>query len=104
MSKQANAHSPTSLEKRILVWYKKYPSLKDVPDSIPWATLEKVKRKARIHLNIALVGVFAIGFHFLTAFGGKKTQPISDSVDRFNVDSAKRYNDSSDNKPKLSGS
>ncbi|KAI1299335.1 putative UPF0389 protein [Halotydeus destructor] len=100
MSNEGRNYSPSNLERRILVWYKKFPSVEEVPNHVSLATMEKVKSKARIHLNLVLVGIFSVGF-FVTALQGRKARDAGHTVEKLNIDWHRQYNDPSNVEKKL---
>jgi hypothetical protein len=79
------------LEKRILVWFKRYPSMKEVPDLVSASTLKRFKDKARIRLNILFVAGFSVAF-YVSALQGKRAMERGESVTQSNIDWHKEYN------------
>ncbi|XP_013787263.1 UPF0389 protein CG9231-like [Limulus polyphemus] len=76
-------HRPNSFEKRLLVWFRKYPSYVEVPDFIPQNVMERVRNKARIRLNIYFCILAAIGC-FAMVVSGKKAHNRGESMRKIN--------------------
>ncbi|KAF8764060.1 UPF0389 protein CG9231-like [Argiope bruennichi] len=83
-TKREATHRPNLLEKYLLVWMKKYPSVAEVPKYVTPDLMEKVRNKSRIKLNII--------FCFITAFvciimvyRGKKAAERGESLRKMNI-------------------
>ncbi|XP_076373385.1 UPF0389 protein CG9231-like [Tachypleus tridentatus] len=84
-------HRPNSVEKRMLVWFRKYPSFSDVPDFVPQNVMERVRNKARIRLNIYFCVLAAIGCYAMI-LSGKRAHNRGESVRKMNEDFHERHN------------
>ncbi|XP_076308280.1 UPF0389 protein CG9231-like isoform X2 [Tachypleus tridentatus] len=76
-------HRPNSFEKRLLVWFRKYPSYGEVPDFVPQNVMERVRNKARIRMNIYFCILAAIGC-FAMVVSGKKAHNRGESMRKIN--------------------
>ncbi|GAB6026721.1 hypothetical protein CHUAL_013228 [Chamberlinius hualienensis] len=78
-------HKPNDLDKKILVWTKKYKSADEVPDTVSRETMEQAKSRARIKLT-TYVMVITTGFSFLMIWWGKHDAHKGESVHKMNLD------------------
>ncbi|KAF7990584.1 hypothetical protein HCN44_000389 [Aphidius gifuensis] len=67
----AHLHNPNSLEKRILVWFKKYPSIDQVPVEVPIDIVQSATSKFRIRIANVMMVMTIIGCIY-TVLTGKK--------------------------------
>lgn len=77
-------YSPSTYDKYILVWAKKYPSVKDVPNVIPLKTMEKARTVSQIHINIALC-VLTGTVCFSMIIAGKYASKKGESITKMNL-------------------
>ncbi|GIY82400.1 UPF0389 protein GA21628 [Caerostris darwini] len=83
-TKREATHRPNLLEKYLLVWMKKYPSVAEVPKYVKPDLMEKVRNKTRIKLNIYFCIVTAF-VCLLMVYSGKKAAERGESVRKMNV-------------------
>ncbi|XP_054707995.1 UPF0389 protein CG9231-like [Uloborus diversus] len=77
------AHAPNTLEKYLLVWMKKYPSVKEVPNHVTFAMMERVRNSARIRIGIfltILTGLVSVGM----IYSGKQAAKRGESLVKMN--------------------
>ncbi|XP_013777697.1 UPF0389 protein CG9231-like isoform X1 [Limulus polyphemus] len=87
--KGLNYHRPNGFEKRLLVWYKKYPSVVEVPDFVPQSTMERIRNVARIRINIFLCFVTALACIGMI-YSGKKAAERGESFAQMSRDFHKK--------------
>jgi len=90
--RQERLTTPTDLERKLLVFYKKFSSLESMPNRVSAQSVEMVRNKARVHLNLAMVGVFS-GVFLYTCWSGKQAARRGVSVERMNREFHAEYND-----------
>ncbi|GFY60316.1 UPF0389 protein GA21628 [Trichonephila inaurata madagascariensis] len=83
-TKREATHRPNTLEKYLLVWMKKYPSVADVPKYVTPDLMEKVRNKSRIKLNIIFCFITA-AVCIVMIFSGKKAAERGESVRKMNI-------------------
>ncbi|XP_023225897.1 UPF0389 protein CG9231-like [Centruroides sculpturatus] len=76
---------PTTYDKYILVWAKKYPSIKDVPSAVPQETMEKARSVSRVRINIIMCVVTGV-VCILMIFAGKHAARRGESILQKNLD------------------
>ncbi|KAG8191314.1 hypothetical protein JTE90_006066 [Oedothorax gibbosus] len=72
-------HNPNNLDKYLLVWMKKYPSVKDVPNTVSPAVMEKARNLARIKICIYLMVLTAV-IYVGMIYSGKQAAKRGESV------------------------
>ncbi|XP_003706630.1 protein FAM162B [Megachile rotundata] len=55
-------HTCTNLDKKILVWVKRFPSLAEVPDQVTIDCMQKAHTKARVRVCFILMGISIAAF------------------------------------------
>ncbi|KPM04025.1 mitochondrial import receptor subunit TOM6 [Sarcoptes scabiei] len=70
MSTDAKGHCPSALDKWLLVRYKKYATVEEIPNTISSITMKRIHDRARVHLCFILMGLSGIGM-FSWALIGK---------------------------------
>lgn len=78
-------YAPNRLEKYLLVWIKKYPSIKDVPERVSPDEMERVRNWARIKINIAACIATVFGCIYMVKVG-KDAMKRGESVKQMNID------------------
>ncbi|XP_035221314.1 UPF0389 protein GA21628-like, partial [Stegodyphus dumicola] len=78
------AHKPNTLEKYLLVWMKKYPSVTDVPKTVTYDMMEKVRNWARIKINIFFCFV-TIAVCVGMIYSGKKAAERGETLQKMNI-------------------
>lgn len=78
-------YAPTKWEKRFLVWTKRYPSIDQVPSTVPRETLDKARNKARIYINLGMIGL-TIFASIAMIISGKRAAKRGESVQKQNLD------------------
>ncbi|KAI4482944.1 hypothetical protein M0802_013585 [Mischocyttarus mexicanus] len=66
-----NMYAPTNLDKRILVWVKRYPSMAEVPSQVTLDCILQSRSKARVRTCNIMIAVTLVGF-ILAAVSGKR--------------------------------
>lgn len=91
---RADTHKVNNLEKRFLVWTKKFKSIEEVPTYIAPEIMEKTRNKIRIRVaNIMMAGTLVICL--LVAISGKRARDSGDSVQKRNLDWHKQLKEES---------
>ncbi|CAK9820600.1 Protein FAM162B [Anthophora plagiata] len=62
-------HTLSNIDKRILVWVKRYPSMEKVPPKVPIETIQRAHTKLRIHICFAIMAFSIIGFYVSVKIG-----------------------------------
>ncbi|CAK9795789.1 Protein FAM162B [Anthophora quadrimaculata] len=62
-------HTVSNIDKRILVWVKRYPSMEEVPSQVPIETIQRAHTKIRIHICFAMMAFSIIGFYVSVRMG-----------------------------------
>ncbi|GFS53492.1 UPF0389 protein CG9231 [Nephila pilipes] len=83
-TKPGATHKPNLLEKYLLVWMKKYPSVADVPKYVTPEVMEKVRNKSRIKINIVFCFITA-AVCVIMIFSGKRAAERGESVRKMNI-------------------
>jgi len=91
MSGQEKLCAPTQLEKRLLVWFKKYPSMSEVPKHVSMATMDKIRNQARIRFNLALGVGFSLAFLYTAISSKRSIRKGDEGVMKQNIDWHKAY-------------
>ncbi|XP_076628825.1 UPF0389 protein CG9231 [Colletes latitarsis] len=68
---QGHMHTPTAMDKRILVWVKRYPSIDAIPKQITYDCIQRAHTMARIRVCNYLIIFALVGFMF-SIWSGKK--------------------------------
>ncbi|XP_052872210.1 UPF0389 protein CG9231 [Anopheles cruzii] len=87
-----HTHSPNNLEKRMLVFTKRYKSLDEVPSFVSQETMERVRNQVRIKIANYMMIATAIGC-IIMVISGKQAQERGESVSQMNLDWHKEYNE-----------
>lgn len=66
-------HTCSNLDKKILVWVKRYPSLDEVPDRVTLECIQKAHSTARIRVSFILMGITILGFIGAIIMGKRDT-------------------------------
>uniref|UniRef100_A0A182QDN9 Uncharacterized protein n=1 Tax=Anopheles farauti TaxID=69004 RepID=A0A182QDN9_9DIPT len=88
----SHTHSPNALEKRMLVFAKRYKSIEEVPNFISQEKMERVRNQVRIKIANYMMIATAIGC-IVMVISGKKAQERGESVAQMNLDWHKEYNE-----------
>uniref|UniRef100_A0A182J8P1 Uncharacterized protein n=1 Tax=Anopheles atroparvus TaxID=41427 RepID=A0A182J8P1_ANOAO len=88
----SNTHAPNALEKRMLVFAKRYKSIEEVPNYISQEKMERVRNQVRIKVANYMMIATAIGC-IIMVINGKKAQERGESVSQMNLDWHKEYNE-----------
>ncbi|XP_058126109.1 UPF0389 protein CG9231 [Anopheles ziemanni] len=88
----SHTHSPNALEKRMLVFTKRYKSIEEVPNFISQEKMERVRNQVRIKVANYMMIATAIGC-IIMVISGKKAQERGESVSQMNLDWHKEYNE-----------
>uniref|UniRef100_A0A182NK36 Uncharacterized protein n=1 Tax=Anopheles dirus TaxID=7168 RepID=A0A182NK36_9DIPT len=88
----SHTHSPNALEKRMLVFAKRYKSIDEVPNFISQEKMERVRNQVRIKIANYMMIATAIGC-IVMVISGKKAQERGESVAQMNLDWHKEYNE-----------
>lgn len=81
---RADTHKVNNLEKRFLVWTKKFKSIDEVPAYIAPEIMDKARNRIRIRVaNIMMVGTLVACL--LIAINGRKARQAGDSVQKRNL-------------------
>ncbi|CAK9829888.1 Protein FAM162B [Anthophora retusa] len=62
-------HIVSNIDKRILVWVKRYPSMEEVPPKVPIETMLRAHSKIRIHICYGIMAFAIIGFYVSVKIG-----------------------------------
>ncbi|XP_055373468.1 UPF0389 protein CG9231 isoform X1 [Condylostylus longicornis] len=89
---QINQHKPTNLEKRFLVWTKKYKSVDEVPSHVSVETMERCRNRMRIKVANIMMVLTAVGC-IVMVISGKNAMGRGESVTKQNLDWHKKYNE-----------
>uniref|UniRef100_A0A182WLK6 Uncharacterized protein n=1 Tax=Anopheles minimus TaxID=112268 RepID=A0A182WLK6_9DIPT len=89
---RSNNHSPNALEKRMLVFTKRYKSIEEVPNFVSQEKMERVRNQVRIKIANYMMIATAIGC-IVMVISGKKAQERGESVVKMNLDWHKEYNE-----------
>ncbi|XP_049297629.1 UPF0389 protein CG9231 [Anopheles funestus] len=87
-----HTHSPNALEKRMLVFTKRYKSIEEVPNFVSQEKMERVRNQVRIKIANYMMIATAIGC-IVMVISGKKAQERGESVAKMNLDWHKEYNE-----------
>ncbi|XP_050075754.1 UPF0389 protein CG9231 [Anopheles maculipalpis] len=87
-----HTHSPNALEKRMLVFAKRYKSIEEVPNFVSQEKMERVRNQVRIKIANYMMIATAIGC-IVMVISGKKAQERGESVAKMNLDWHKEYNE-----------
>lgn len=85
-------HKINRFERYLLVWGGKYKTIAEVPDLVSQDTLERARNKARIKINLMMIGVTVLGC-LAMIYSGKKAQAAGESVVKINQDWHKKINE-----------
>uniref|UniRef100_A0A182FH59 Growth and transformation-dependent protein n=1 Tax=Anopheles albimanus TaxID=7167 RepID=A0A182FH59_ANOAL len=88
----AHTHAPNALEKRMLVFAKRYKSIEEVPNFVSQEKMERVRNQVRIKVANYMMIATAIGC-IIMVISGKKAQERGESVSQMNLDWHKEYNE-----------
>ncbi|XP_015916096.1 UPF0389 protein CG9231 [Parasteatoda tepidariorum] len=88
----SKGHRPNTIDKYLLVWMKKYPSVKEVPDFVRPDMMERVRNKSRIKITIYMMIVTGIVCVFMI-FSGKRAAKRGESIRKMNQDWHKEQNE-----------
>ncbi|XP_050094380.1 UPF0389 protein CG9231 [Anopheles aquasalis] len=88
----AHTHAPNNLEKRMLVFTKRYKSIDEVPNFVSQEKMERVRNQVRIKVANYMMIATAIGC-IIMVISGKKAQERGESVSQMNLDWHKEYNE-----------
>uniref|UniRef100_A0A2M4C221 Putative conserved plasma membrane protein n=1 Tax=Anopheles marajoara TaxID=58244 RepID=A0A2M4C221_9DIPT len=87
-----HTHAPNALEKRMLVFAKRYKSIEEVPNFVSQEKMERVRNQVRIKVANYMMIATAIGC-IIMVISGKKAQERGESVSQMNLDWHKEYNE-----------
>uniref|UniRef100_A0A182WX15 Uncharacterized protein n=1 Tax=Anopheles quadriannulatus TaxID=34691 RepID=A0A182WX15_ANOQN len=87
-----HTHTPNALEKRMLVFMKRYKSIEEVPNFVSQEKMERVRNQVRIKIANYMMIATAIGC-IVMVISGKKAQERGESVAQMNLDWHKEYNE-----------
>uniref|UniRef100_A0A182JP53 Uncharacterized protein n=1 Tax=Anopheles christyi TaxID=43041 RepID=A0A182JP53_9DIPT len=87
-----HTHAPNALEKRMLVFTKRYKSIDEVPNFVSQEKMERVRNQVRIKIANYMMIATAIGC-IIMVISGKKAQERGESVSQMNLDWHKEYNE-----------
>uniref|UniRef100_A0A182SIR1 Uncharacterized protein n=1 Tax=Anopheles maculatus TaxID=74869 RepID=A0A182SIR1_9DIPT len=87
-----HTHTPNALEKRMLVFTKRYKSIEEVPKFVSQEKMERVRNQVRIKIANYMMIATAIGC-IVMVISGKKAQERGESVAKMNLDWHKEYNE-----------
>uniref|UniRef100_A0A2M4AU23 Putative conserved plasma membrane protein n=1 Tax=Anopheles triannulatus TaxID=58253 RepID=A0A2M4AU23_9DIPT len=87
-----HTHAPNNLEKRMLVFTKRYKSIDEVPNFVSQEKMERVRNQVRIKVANYMMIATAIGC-IIMVISGKKAQERGESVSQMNLDWHKEYNE-----------
>ncbi|ETN67021.1 growth and transformation-dependent protein [Anopheles darlingi] len=88
----AHTHAPNNLEKRMLVFTKRYKSIDEVPNFVSQEKMERVRNQVRIKVANYMMIATAIGC-IIMVISGKKAQERGETVSQMNLDWHKEYNE-----------
>ncbi|XP_055530535.1 UPF0389 protein CG9231 [Wyeomyia smithii] len=88
----SQTHAPNNLEKKMLVFTKKYKSVDEIPSFVNQDVMERCRNQVRIKLANYLMLATAIGC-LIMIVSGKKAQERGESVQKMNLDWHKEYNE-----------
>ncbi|XP_055609394.1 UPF0389 protein CG9231 [Uranotaenia lowii] len=88
----ARSHMPNNLEKRMLVFTKKYKSIDEVPRFINQEVMERCRNQVRIKIANYMMVATALGC-ILMIISGKRALERGESVQKMNLDWHKEYNE-----------
>jgi len=83
-------HRVNSIDKRCLVWTKKYKSIDEVPAMVSTDVVERARNRVRIRLANIMMALTLVGCLFM-AFSGKRGRERGESVHQMNIDFHKNY-------------
>ncbi|XP_015179037.1 PREDICTED: UPF0389 protein CG9231 [Polistes dominula] len=64
-------YAPTNLDKRMLVWVKRYPSMAEIPSQVTLDCMLQARSKVRVRICNIMIVITLIGF-LIAAVSGKK--------------------------------
>lgn len=88
----SRTHKPNNLEKRLLVFTKKYKSVDDIPAYINQDVMERCRNQVRIKMANYMMLATVIGC-IIMVISGKQAQERGDTVQKMNLDWHKEYNE-----------
>ncbi|XP_058463233.1 UPF0389 protein CG9231 [Malaya genurostris] len=88
----ARTHAPNNLEKKMLVFTKKYKSVDEIPSLINQEVMERCRNQVRIKVANYMMIATAIGC-IIMILSGKGAQERGESVQKMNLDWHKEYNE-----------
>lgn len=78
-------HRTSNLDKKILVWTKRYPSIADVPEEVTETKMKKAKDVFRIRVNI-MMAIATMGLCVLYIWSGKRAARRGENIHQQNRD------------------
>jgi len=75
----------TYIDKKSLVWDKRYKSIAEVPDELPQATIVSCRNKMRIRVNLFMILLTALAA-LAMVYTGKERAKTGDSVEKRNLE------------------
>ncbi|XP_055628678.1 UPF0389 protein CG9231 [Toxorhynchites rutilus septentrionalis] len=88
----SRTHAPNNLEKRMLVFTKKYKTVEEIPSYINQDVMERCRNQVRIKIANYMMIATAIGC-IVMIFLGKQAQERGETVQKMNLDWHKEYNE-----------
>ncbi|XP_043264385.1 UPF0389 protein CG9231 [Colletes gigas] len=67
----SHMHTPTAMDKKILVWVKRYSSIDEIPNQVTYDCIQRAHTKARIRVCNYLI-VFALFGFIVSVWNGKR--------------------------------
>ncbi|KAK9695596.1 Protein of unknown function (DUF1075) [Popillia japonica] len=82
---KTNLHKVNNLEKRFLVWTKKYKTVEEVPNLVPAETVEKARNRMRIRIANIMMAATLVAC-ILVSMSGKRARDRGESLLQQNLD------------------
>ncbi|GAB1606971.1 UPF0389 protein CG9231-like [Argonauta hians] len=87
-----NLKRPTNLDKRVLVWQKKYKTIEDVPEFVSIAAVNKAKDKGRVYVSLGMVAATIVG-SIIMILSGRAALKRGEGVSKANMEWHRKYNE-----------
>ncbi|KAF2885519.1 hypothetical protein ILUMI_20669 [Ignelater luminosus] len=87
-----DTHKVNNFEKKLLVWMGKYKRVEDIPAYVAPEAVERARSKMRIRVANYMMALTLVGCVFMI-YSGKKARDRGESVQKYNLDWHKKYNE-----------
>ena len=69
------------IDKKSLVWDKRYKSMEDVPEMLPYQTIVQARNRFRIRANLVMIGLTVVAA-LVMIYTGKERAKSGDTVEK----------------------